>query len=335
MTTMRAFAVSHRKLRAVSHQLPSLRPGWALIRVRLAGVCNTDLEILRGYHDFRGVPGHEFVGQVERVHPSAKENSGWVGRRVAGEINVGCASLGRRSLCGFCRRGIVTHCEHRQVLGIVNLDGAFAEYLALPLTNLHRVPDALADEQAVFTEPLAAACQILEQVRIAGHGEAAVLGDGKLAQLIARVLHSAGLAVMLFGRHAEKLALARAAGIAGVRLGRGELPKTFRRRYTLLVEATGSPSGLVLAQAMAAPRGTVVLKSTFHGTAEVETWPAVVNELTLIGSRCGPFPRALSLLRKKLVDPRPLITRVFPLGRAPEAMEFAAKRGVMKVLLQP
>ena len=210
-------------------------------------------------------------------------------------------------------------------------DGAFAEYLALPLVNLHRVPAGVTDEAAVFTEPLAAACQILEQVNVRAHREAAVLGDGKLAQLIARVLRAAGLRVLMIGKHASKLRLARPAGIAILSASR----RGARRAdaFTLVVEATGSPSGLALAQRITAPRGTLVLKSTFHGPANVETWPLVVKELTVVGSRCGPFPRALALLRSGRVDPRPLISRVFPLKYAAEAMRYAQQPGVMKVLL--
>jgi alcohol dehydrogenase len=301
------------------------------VRVRLAGICNTDIEILRGYHNFHGTLGHEFVGDVVRV-ASAKDR-GWIGRRVVGEINLACAGLGFRKPCSYCRRGIPTHCERRRVLGIIGQDGAFAEYLALPVVNLHRVPAAIPDEAAVFTEPLAAACEILEQVNIRTHREAAVIGDGKLAQLIARVLRAAGLRVVMIGKHASKLRLASLADIATVTA----TSPTARRgdAFTLTVEATGSPSGLALAQQITAPRGTVVLKSTFHGAANVETWPIVVKELTVVGSRCGPFPRALALLRSDRVDLRPLISRVFSLKDAPQAIRYAQQPGVMKVLLRP
>jgi alcohol dehydrogenase len=266
---------------------------------------------------------------------------------VAGEINIGCAALGRATLCAYCSRGIVTHCLRRKVLGIVEHDGAFAEYLALPLGNLHAIPEGVDDAQAVFVEPLAAACEILQQVRVADYAEAAVLGDGKLAQLIARVLQSAGTRVTMFGRHAEKLALAKRAGARTVRMARraagdesSALPsRRFLRRFTLVVEAAGSPSGFALAQQLTAPRGTLVLKSTFHGAASVETWPIVVHELTLIGSRCGPFARAVDLLQHAragaAMDLSPMITRVFPLSKAPEAMRFASRRGILKVLLTP
>ena len=315
----------------IQKPLPRLRPGWALIRVRLAGICNTDIEILRGYHNFHGTLGHEFVGEVVRV-ASAKDRA-WVGRRVVGEINLACAGLGFRKPCSYCRRGIPTHCARRRVLGIIGHDGAFAEYLALPIVNLHRVPAGIPDEAAVFTEPLAAACEILEQVNIRAHREAAVIGDGKLAQLIARVLRAAGLRVVMIGKHASKLRLARLADIQPQKVT-SPRARRVRTQFSLTVEATGSPSGLALAQQITVPRGTLVLKSTFHGAADVETWPIVVKELTVIGSRCGPFPRALALLRSGRVDPRPLISRVFSLKDAAKAIRYAQQPGVMKVLLR-
>ncbi len=305
--------------------------------MRLAGICNTDVEILRGYHAFHGTPGHEFVGEVADVHGvSAGTKKTWLGRRVCGEINVSCSAYGFKPVCSFCKRGWKTHCARRTVLGIVNHDGAFAEYLALPLENLHVVPNHVADEQAVFVEPLAAACEILDQVNAKKFTSAAVLGDGKLAQLIARVLHTAIPRVVMYGKHERKLALARRAGIA-TRKVRGDVSdlKRIKETFSLLVEATGSPTGLTLAQHMTEPRGTLVLKSTFHGAAPVETWPIVVKEITVIGSRCGPFAKALALLRSGEVDPTPLITRTFPLAEAQKAIAFAQQPGVMKVLLRP
>jgi alcohol dehydrogenase len=323
------------RVRVIQKHLPRLRPGWALVRVRLAGICNTDIEILRGYHNFRGTLGHEFVDEVVSV-ASAKDRA-WVGRRVVGEINLACAGLGFRKPCSYCRRGIPTHCARRRVLGILGHDGAFAEYLALPVANLHRVPTGVSDEAAVFTEPLAAACEILEQVNIREHRDAAVIGDGKLAQLIARVLRASGLPVRLrvtmIGKHEEKLRLARLASIETANVKSSAARRA--DKFTLTIEATGSPSGLAFAQKITAPRGTVILKSTFHGAADVETWPIIVKELTVIGSRCGSFPRALALLRTGRVDPRPLISRVFSLGEAAEAIRYAQEPGVMKVLLRP
>jgi threonine dehydrogenase-like Zn-dependent dehydrogenase len=328
---MLAAITGRNRVAVIQKPLPRLRPGWALVRVCLAGICNTDIEILRGYHNFHGTLGHEFVGDVVCV--ASSKDRGWIGRRVVGEINLACAGLGFRKPCSYCRRGIPTHCARRRVLGIIDHDGAFAECLALPIANLHRVPADIPDESVVFTEPLAAACEILEQVDIRAHRQAAVIGDGKLAQLIARVLRSTGLRVVMIGKHEGKLRLARLADIATVKV---TSPRARRAdAFTLTVEATGSPSGLALAQQITAPRGTLVLKSTFHGAADVETWPIVVKELTVIGSRCGPFPRSLALLRSGRVDPRPLIARVFSLKEAAQALRYAQQPGVMKVLVRP
>jgi alcohol dehydrogenase len=314
-----------------------LLPGWARIKVKLAGICNTDIEILRGYHGFRGTPGHEFVGEVAEVAGvSTAEKRKWVGRRVAGEINISCTALGFRPVCRFCKRGLKKHCARRRVLGILGHDGAFAEYLLLPLENLRQIPENVSDEKAVFVEPLAAACEILEQIRIRNFREAAVLGDGKLAQLIARVLGTQLRRVTMYGKHEAKLRLASLATIKTQKVHGDERDHgKLRDTYTLVVEATGSPTGLRLAQEMTEPRGTLVLKSTFHGAAPVETWPTVVKELNIVGSRCGPFAEALALLRSGKVNPTPLVTKTFPLAKASKAIEFAQKRGVMKVLLKP
>jgi alcohol dehydrogenase len=332
---MLAAVTRGRHVAVVEKPLPRLRPGWVLVRVRLAGICNTDIEILRGYHDFHGTLGHEFVGEVVRV--TSARDSEWVGRRVVGEINLACAGLGFRKLCGYCRRGAPTHCARRRVLGILGHDGAFADYLALPVVNLHRVPASVPDEAAVFTEPLAAACEILEQVHVRAHREAAVIGDGKLAQLVARVLRASGsrvgFRITMIGKHASKLRMASRAGIQTARVGSPRARRS--NEFSLVVEATGSPSGLALAQRIAVPRGTLLLKSTFHGAADVETWPIVVKELTVIGSRCGPFRPALALLRTGRVDPRPLISRVLALEDAAEAIHYAQQPGVMKVILKP
>jgi threonine dehydrogenase-like Zn-dependent dehydrogenase len=332
---MLAFRVSKRRLKRVQKQLPKLRSGWALIRVRLAGICSTDVEILRGYHQFRGVPGHEFVGEVVEVagaSPALRKR--WIGKRVAGEINVSCSAYHYKPLCEFCRRGLERHCARRTVLGIVAHDGTFAEFLTLPLENLHLVPTSVADEKAVFIEPLAAACEILEQIAIRKFPDVTVLGDGKLAQLIALVLKAAGSKVTLYGKYEGKLKLARRAGIQTrkVRGDAGDL-KRAKESYRLVVEATGSPSGLMLAQQMTEPRGTLLLKSTFHGAAPVETWPIVVKEITVVGSRCGPFARAIQLLRSGKVDPTPLISQTFALRDATRAIVYAQQPGVMKVLL--
>ncbi len=332
---MLAFAVHNNKLVRKERPVPKVRPRWALVRVRLAGICNTDVGILGGYHNFRGTPGHEFVGEIAEVRGvSEREQARWIGRRVVGDINVTCSAYGYKPACVFCRRGLKTHCARRTVLGIVAHNGAFAEYLALPLENLHAVPDAIRDEQAVFVEPLAAACEILDQINIEKFSDAAVLGDGKLAQLIARVLRTKLRDVVMYGKHEKKLALARLVGVKTKRVhGNTSDTKRIIRNYGLVVEATGSPSGLALAQQLTEPRGTLVLKSTFHGAAPVETWPMVVKEITVVGSRCGPFAKAIALLRSGKVDPTALITRTLPLAEADKAIQFAQKKGVMKVLL--
>jgi threonine dehydrogenase-like Zn-dependent dehydrogenase len=331
-----AFLVNRGKLKAKQRAVSKLRPGWALIHTRLAGICNTDVEILRGYHGFRGTPGHEFVGEVAEVAGvTAQEKRAWLGSRVTGEINISCSAFGYRPVCGFCKRDLKTHCARRTVLGILGHDGAFAEYLSLPLENLHRVPEEVSDEQAVFVEPLAAACEILAQIDIRQFRGAAVLGDGKLAQLIARVLRTRLPRVVMHGKHEEKLKLARLAKITTHKIHGDERDNIeLRDSFGLVVEATGSPSGLRLAQEMTEARGTLALKSTFHGAARVETWPIVVKELSVIGSRCGPFKEAIALLNSGKVDPAPLITKTFPLKDAPEAIQIAQKPGVMKVLLK-
>jgi threonine dehydrogenase-like Zn-dependent dehydrogenase len=333
---MLACIARHQELVAISKPIPKLRPAWALVRVRFAGICNTDVEILRGYHGFRGTLGHEFLGEVvELSGVSAATKKKWLGRRVCGEINVSCLALGYRTICDFCRRELHMHCARRAVLGIIAHDGAFADYLALPVENLHIVPRRVSDEQAVFVEPLAAACEILDQVNVKKFPEAAVLGDGKLAQLIALVLKTSVPRVVMYGKHEKKLALSRGAGIATRKVhGDPSDLKRVKKQFPLLVEATGSPTGLALAQQMTEPRGTLVLKSTFHGAAPIETWPIVVKEVTAVGSRCGPFAKALSLLRSGKIDPTPLITRIYPLADASAAMQFSQKHDVLKVLLK-
>ena len=289
----------------------------ALVRVRLAGVCSTDLQLLKGYMDFRGVPGHEFVGEV---HEGPAE---WLGKRVVAEINFGC---GR---CEACGRGMQRHCPTRQVMGILGADGSFAEYLAVPLANLHAVPDAVSDEAAVFTEPLAAAFEILEQIPVKPGIQAVVLGDGKLGLLCAFVLHQAGAAVTVVGRHDTKLALARKAGMRAVNLSDWQ-----PQAVDLVVEATGSPAGLQRAIAAVRPRGTLVLKSTLAEDHTLSLAPLVINEVTVVGSRCGPFPPALAALTLGYVPVSSLIETSYLLSDGIEAVNTAARRGALKVLLR-
>ena len=299
---------------------PPERPeGFALIRLIEAGICNTDLELQRGYYGFSGVPGHEFVGEVV-----AADSKDLIGKRVVGEINLACGH------CTWCRRGLRRHCPTRTVLGIVRHPGAFREFLTLPEANLHVVPDSIPTEAAVFAEPLAAACEILDQVRIPCGSAVAVLGDGKLGLLVAQVLQVNGYKVHQFGRHPEKLRIAARAGV--ITEIRGEnLPEA---EYQWVVDATGSQAGLHAAIRMVQPRGTIILKSTVHGEIPVDTAPVIVNEITLVGSRCGRFEPALELLKLGAVDVTSMISERMPLSSAPLAFDHAAKSGVMKVLLE-
>ena len=297
---------------------PKRPEGFALIRLLLGGICNTDLELQRGYYGFRGVPGHEFVGEVvEADTPSL------IGKRVVGEINLACGH------CEWCARGLGRHCPRRTVLGIVKHPGAFAEFLTLPERNLHVLPAGIPLERAVFTDPLAAACEILDQVSIPPGETVAVLGDGKLGLLVAMVLNAHGAKVHLFGRHPEKLRIAAATGVATASAS-GRLPTA---EYRWVVDATGNPEGLRTAAAMTRPRGTVILKSTVHGAVALDTAPIIVNEITLIGSRCGRFEAALPLLGDERIRLEEMISDRFPLRDAPQAFERAAQSGVLKVLV--
>lgn len=296
---------------------PARRAGFAVIRLLYGGICNTDIELQRGYYGFRGTPGHEFVGEV------TEGSRALVGKRVVGEINLNC----RR--CSWCRRGLGRHCPHRKVLGIVKHPGAFAEFLSLPEANLHVLPAGIPLPHAVFVEPLAAACEIREQVAIPAGAAVAVLGDGKLGLLAAQALRAFGAEVHLYGRHRRKLRIAEQAGVSG-RLRGARLP---RAAYDYVVEATGSAGGLSAAVRMTRPRGTVVLKSTLHGPLPVDTAPVVVDEITLVGSRCGPFAPAIELLASGRVRVGEMISDCLPLGQAPAAFRRAQQSGVLKVLL--
>jgi threonine dehydrogenase-like Zn-dependent dehydrogenase len=291
----------------------------ALVRVRLSGVCGTDLELARGYYPFTGVIGHEFVGDVIE-----SPDRSWVGARVVGEINASCG------VCEACRAGRPTHCEGRTVLGITDRDGAHAEYTTLPLANLHRVPDSVTDDAAVFTEPLAAAVEILQQVHVLPTDRVLLVGAGRLGQLVAQVLALTGARLRVVARHPQQKALLAARGIETI-----DAEAVERGRFDVVVEATGSPSGFDIAHAALRPRGTLVLKSTYRGEITLALAPFVVDEITIVGSRCGPFAPALRLLERGDVDVFPLIGERFPLAEAVEAMEAAARPGMMKVLIQP
>ena len=301
-----------------SYPPPIPEQNTAIVKVHLAGVCSTDLEIFKGYMKFRGVPGHEFVGSVRE---GPKE---WLDKRVVGEINFGCGK------CEFCARDLSRHCPNRTVMGIVNADGAFAECVAVPVENLHLVPESVSDEQAVFTEPLAAAFEILRQVQISTGDEILILGDGKLGNLCAQVLRLTGAKVTALGKHRNKLELIKRTGVRTI-LRTDWKPRLF----DVVVEATGSASGLELAISAVRPRGTLVLKSTIAGAHQVSLAPVVINEINLIGSRCGVFPDALEALGANQVSVAPLIERVYRLEQGIDAIQHAGSPGARKILLRP
>jgi threonine dehydrogenase-like Zn-dependent dehydrogenase len=293
-------------------------PGEACVEVLLAGICNTDLELVKGYYPYAGIPGHEFVGRV-RSSPSAPQ---WEGRRVVGEINASCGA------CAACLAGTRTHCELRTVLGIKARDGCFADALLLPVANLHAVPDSMADEEAVFVEPAAAALEVQEQVSVAPGMRVIVVGAGKLGQLIARTLCLTGCDLLVVGRRRESLDR-----LSGLPLRTALPAEAAPGRADLVVECTGAPEGFTLARRLVRPRGTMVLKSTHRGETAVNLSSVVVDEITLVGSRCGPFPKALDLLARRAVDVRPLIAARYPLAAGLEAFAHAERPGELKVLL--
>ena len=314
---MRALHFDGSQAHVVDRPEPEATPGMARVAVRMAGICNTDLELVKGYMGFEGTLGHEFVGVVEEG-PEA-----WRGQRVVGEINFAC---GR---CATCQRGLPRHCPTRRVMGIQNADGALAEQVLVPVENLHAVPDGISDLQAVFTEPLAAAFEILEQIHIEAGLDCLVLGDGKLGQLAAQVLQRAGAEVCAVGHHPEKLALLSARGIE-TRLESDWQP----RPTSLVVEATGSARGFQLALASTRPRGTLVLKSTVAEHPQVDLAPLVIHEIRLLGSRCGPFEPALQALGEGSVEVAALVEERLPLARADDALRRAALPGALKVLVE-
>lgn len=294
------------------------KPNEALIKIRKAGICSTDLELVKGYYPYAGILGHEFVGDVVES-PDAT----WIGARVVGEINAACGS------CEACLNNRRTHCENRTVLGIVNRDGVFAEYTTLPLENLQRVPDSVSDEAAVFTEPLAAALEIQQQIQIQPTDRVLLIGAGRLGQLIAQTLALTGCGLRVVARHALQQSLLTARGI---KLISEEEIQT--GRWDIVVEATGSPDGFNLARKAIRPRGTLVLKSTYKGEMSVNFSSIVVDEINIIGSRCGPFAPALRLLENKAVDPTILIAAQYKLNDALKAFDHAAQAGALKILLE-
>ena len=297
---------------------PPRKPDEALIKIRRAGICSTDLELVKGYYPYTGILGHEFVGEVVEA-----ADASWIGQRVVGEINAVC------NQCEQCLDGRPTHCENRTVLGIVNRDGTFAEFTQLPVTNLHRVPDSVPDEMAVFTEPLAAALEIQQQIPIKPTDRVLLVGAGRLGQLIAQTLALTGCELRVVARHAHQQDLLRSRGIRTID-EEGVQPW----RWDVVVEATGSPTGFALARKAIRPRGTLVMKSTYKGEMSVNFSSIVVDEINIVGSRCGPFAPALRLLESRQVDPTVLIAHEFKLQDALKAFERAAETGVLKILVE-
>ena len=316
---MKALRFDGKDLRYIENY-PQPSSDETLVRVTLAGICGTDLEILQGYMSYDGVLGHEFVGVVED-----SKNKDLVGKRVVGEINVGCQN------CDSCRKGMARHCPNRTVLGILNRDGAFAEYLSLPEKNLHVLPDSITDQQAVFIEPIAAAFEIKEQISLNPDWRIAIVGDGRLSQLIVPVLRTACSSITCFGRHEGKLERLQKIGIT---TKIGILPDN-EHSFDLVVEATGSTSGFVDSMRLVKPRGIVILKSTIASKENLDLTPAVVNEITLVGSRCGSFRPAIDALATGIISIDGLIDSEFPLENFKEAFSRAKESNTLKVVLKP
>jgi threonine dehydrogenase-like Zn-dependent dehydrogenase len=304
-----------------NYTIPEPKKGEALIKVMMAGICNTDLEIMKGYMGFTGIPGHEFVGVVEEV---TGDDRRLIKRRVVGEINCGCG------ICpDYCLKGLENHCPDRTTLGIAKKDGAFAEYITLPEGNLHEVPDNISDEEAIFTEPLAAAFEITNQIHVKPTDRILVIGDGKLGLLCALVLKLTGADVYLAGRHEAKLAIAKVQQISTITLEKLIIEKV----YDIVVEATGRTAGLEMALKLVRPRGTIVLKSTVAEERTTNLTPVVVDEIHLVGSRCGPFKPALRAMSRGVINVKPLVSGIFPFSEAPLAFEKAKERKSLKIII--
>ena len=314
---MKAVWLEDHQIKLADVQQP-VRPDEALIKIRMAGICSTDLELVKGYYPYTGILGHEFVGEVVSAPDAA-----WVGQRVVGEINAVCGT------CEACLNGRSTHCENRTVLGIADRNGVFAEYTSLPLKNLYRVPDSVPDEQAVFVEPLAAALEIQEQIKLQKTDRVLLIGAGRLGQLIAQTLALTGCDLHVVARSLPAQQLLAARGIKVI--ADGDIQS---QKWDVVIEATGSTDGFTLARRAVRPRGTMVLKSTYKGDMNVNISSIVVDEITVLGSRCGPFEPALRLLEAREVDPSVLISDRYKLNDALKAFEKAAQPGVLKVLLE-
>ena len=296
----------------------------ALIKILLSGICNTDLEIIKGYMGFKGILGHEFVGVVEKCR-----EKGWIGKRVTGEINIVCGK------CIYCKTGLKTHCPQRKVLGILNKDGVFADYLTLPVKNLHVIPANIFDEEAVFVEPLAACYEVLEQVKINKSDVTIVLGDGKLGLLMAQVIRNTGCNLHLIGKHQEKLSVAKRLGIKTISIKETlKLEKFKFNKADILIDCTGSPGGLDLAMKLAKPKGKIILKSTFASKSYLNLSPVVINEFSIIGSRCGPFKKAIDALENREIKISPLIYKIFPLNEGLKALKASGEKKALKVLIK-
>ena len=299
--------------------IPEPGPDEALVKVTLAGICATDLELVKGYYPYRGIPGHEFVGRIDQA-PDQPQRAG---QRVVGEINISCGK------CAACLAGRKSHCPRRTVMGIVNHAGAFAEYLCLPLGNLIPVPDTVSDEAAVFVEPLAAALEIREQIPIAATDHVLLLGAGRLGQLIAQSLIPTGCSLSVAARYEKQQKM-----LAEKKINIIVEHTISENEYDVVIEATGSPEGFFLAQKAVRPRGTIVLKSTYKGDVRIDLSSIVVDEITLLGSRCGPFAPALAMLQSGQVDPAGLIDARYPLDEALQAFDHASKPGTLKIILE-
>lgn len=305
------------ELRLAEIPQPTPKDGEALIQVQLAGICNTDLEILKGYMNYKGVLGHEFVGVVK-----SSNSEEWIGKRVVGEINIGCGS------CPLCLKGDSRHCQTRSVLGIAEKDGVFAEYVKMPFSNLYPVPEAVTNEQAVFVEPLAAACEILEQVHVGPNDSVAIVGDGKLGQLIAQVIRLTGCKLTVYGKSRKKL---KPLSDLSIKTHVDNVDQL--KSFDIVIEASGSPSGFSSALQLVRPRGTIVLKSTTHENLNFNAAQLVIDEIHLIGSRCGRFDQALRLFERNLIQVQHLISAIYPIQNAMKAIEMAGTDDVFKVVL--
>ncbi len=316
---MKAVVLEKEELRLKDIPQPSPSENEALVKVLKAGICNTDLELVKGYMGFEGVLGHEFVGQVIQA---PKKN--WLGKRVVGEINLSCGE------CDLCRKGLALHCLSRNVLGIQNRDGAFAQFLTLPLKNLHPLPSNISDAEGVFVEPLAAALEILEQIPLGRKDSVLILGDGKLGLLVAQVMKLRTEEVHCRGKHKRKLEILKRRDISTSLSG-----EKLEQRFDVVVEATGEETGIEEALFRVKPRGRIVFKSTFKQKAGVDISKIVVDEIQLVGSRCGPFPKAIDVLKKKSVNVEALVDADFPLDEFDKAFAMAQKPEMIKILITP